>query len=138
MYTMTSKSHYKNNRLSVTLVQQLHSFTGVQCCHVHESSCCPAENKLPGYLQPLTGLTAAHSPSHPLLKLSHRLLMAQLTCMMVNSLYIHSLNLQINSSLGQIQTSSSFNSILGIPFLIGNFLPDSGQTNEPSSTSICK
>ena len=61
--------------------------------------------------------------------------MAQL--MMVNSLHIHSLNLQISSSLGQIQTSSSFNSILGIPFLIGNFLPDSGQTNDPSSTSIC-
>ena len=35
-------------------------------------------------------------------------------------------------------TSSSFNSMLGIPFLIGNFLPDSGQTSDPSSTSTCK
>lgn len=61
--------------------------------------------------------------------------MAQL--MMVNSLYMHSLNLQNSSSLGKIQTSSSFNSMLGIPFLIGNFLPDSGQTSDPSSTSTC-
>lgn len=27
--------------------------------------------------------------------------------------------------------------MLGIPFLIGNFLPDSGQTSDPSSTSTC-
>ena len=61
--------------------------------------------------------------------------MAQL--MIVNSLYTHSLNLQISSSLEKTQTSSSFNSMFGIPFLIGNFFPDSGQTSDPSSTSTC-
>lgn len=33
-------------------------------------------------------------------------------------------------------TSSSFNSMLGIPLLMGNSLPDSGHTNFPSITSI--
>jgi len=50
--------------------------------------------------------------------------------------YTHSLNYH-QHCMELSYTSSSFSSMFGIPFVIGNFLPVSGQTRKPSFTSTC-
>jgi len=56
-----------------------------------------------------------------------------------NNLQKKPLELLSNAAIANnCHTSSSLSNMFGIPFVIGNFRPVSGQTRKPSFTSICK